>query len=118
MRGSYPRSVAGPARRYARHMTEDWIEIPEGFFWMGGGPRDDENPRHRVRGRAFLLARTQVTREQFQRFLDATGRAAPPFWNAPPFAHPRMPAAGPPWEDAVAFCARARPRRGRRARRP
>ena len=99
-------------------MTEDWIEIPEGFFWMGGGPRDDENPRHRVRVRAFLLARTQVTREQFQRFLDATGRAAPPFWNAPPFAHPRMPAVGPSWEDAVAFCDWAGERLGRPVRLP
>lgn len=72
---------------------------------MGGGPRDNENPRHRVRVRPFLLARCQVTREDYQLFLDATGHPAPPFWGEPAFAHPRMPAVGPSWDDAGAYCA-------------
>jgi formylglycine-generating enzyme required for sulfatase activity len=82
----------------------EWIEVPGGTFWMGGGPRENENPRHQVRLRPFLLARTQVTREEYQRFLDAAGHPAPPFWGEPAFAHPRMPAVGPSWEDARAFC--------------
>ncbi len=24
-----------------------WIDVPGGGFWMGGGPRDNENPRPR-----------------------------------------------------------------------
>ena len=72
---------------------------------MGGGPRENENPRHRVRVQPFLLARAQVTREEYQAFLDATGHPAPPFWGEPAFAHPRMPAVGPSWDDARAFCA-------------
>ncbi len=86
----------------------DWIQVPGGVFQMGGGPRDNENPRHAVQVRGFLLARTQVTREEYQRFLDATGdlgRPSPPFWNEPAYADPRMPAVGPSWEDAVAYCA-------------
>jgi formylglycine-generating enzyme required for sulfatase activity len=83
----------------------EWITVPGGTFWMGGGPRDNENPRHRVHLRPFRLARTQVTREEYQRFLDATGHPAPPFWGEPAFADPRMPAVGPSWEDAQAFCA-------------
>ncbi|MFP5284707.1 MAG: formylglycine-generating enzyme family protein, partial [Thermoanaerobaculia bacterium] len=67
----------------------DWIEIPGGTFWMGGGPRDNENPRHEVRVRTFRLARAQVTREEYQRFLDETGHPVPPFWHEPAFAHPR-----------------------------
>jgi formylglycine-generating enzyme len=86
-------------------MDLDWIEIPGGTFWMGGGPRDNENPRHEVRVRPFRLARTQVTREEYQRFLDETGHPAPPFWHEPAFTHPRMPAVGPSWEDATAYCA-------------
>jgi iron(II)-dependent oxidoreductase len=72
---------------------------------MGGGPRDNENPRHEVRVGSFRLARTQVTREEYQRFLDETSHPAPPFWNEPAYGHPRMPAVGPSWEDAMAYCA-------------
>ena len=52
-------------------------------------------PRHEVRVGSFRLARTQVTREEYQRFLDDTGHPAPPFWHEPAFAHPRMPAVHP-----------------------
>ncbi|HBL32134.1 MAG TPA: formylglycine-generating enzyme family protein [Acidobacteria bacterium] len=95
-----------------------WIEIPGGTFWMGGGPRDNENPRHLVRLRPFRLARTAVTREEYQTFLDATGHPAPPFWGDPAFAHPRMPAVGPSWNDAQAFCAWRKATRGCAARLP
>ncbi len=83
----------------------EWLTVPGGTFWMGGGPRENENPRHRVRVKPFLLDRTQVTREGYQAFLDATGHPAPPFWGEPEFTHPRMPAVGPSWDDARAFCA-------------
>jgi formylglycine-generating enzyme len=86
-------------------MMNEWIEVPGGSFWIGGGLRDNENPRHEVQIRPFRLARMQVTREEYQRFLDETGRPAPPFWGEPAFSHPRMPAVGPSWEDATAFCA-------------
>lgn len=81
-----------------------WIDVPAGEFWMGGGPRADENPRHRVILSGFRLGRTQVTRREYRRFLDATGHAKPPFWDQPRFADPAMPAVGPSWEDAMAFC--------------
>ncbi|HYG65922.1 MAG TPA: SUMF1/EgtB/PvdO family nonheme iron enzyme [Thermoanaerobaculia bacterium] len=86
-------------------MQMDWIGVAEGRFWMGGGPRDNENPRHEVWVPAFRLARAPVTREEYQRFLDATGHPAPPFWSEAAFSHPRMPAVGPSWEDAAAYCA-------------
>jgi formylglycine-generating enzyme required for sulfatase activity len=71
-----------------------------------------------VRLRPFRLARAPVTRADYQRFLDATRHPAPPFWDEPAFAHPRMPAVGPSWEDAMAFCAWARARLGTRVRLP
>ena len=82
----------------------EWIEVPGGTFWMGGGPRSEENPRHEVVLRPFRLARTPVTRDQYQEFLDATSHEAPEFWEKEEFRHPRSPAAGPSWDDAVAFC--------------
>ncbi len=57
---------------------------------------------------AFRLARAPVTRAEYQIFVEATGHPAPPFWSEPAFDHPRMPAVGPSWDDAMAFCAWAR----------
>ncbi|HVS15723.1 MAG TPA: SUMF1/EgtB/PvdO family nonheme iron enzyme [Thermoanaerobaculia bacterium] len=82
-----------------------WIVVDLGEFVMGGGPRVEENPPHPVRVPAFELARTPVTRADYQRFLDATGHAEPPFWREEAFGHPRMPAVGPSWEDATTYCA-------------
>lgn len=84
---------------------QEWIEVPGGWFAMGGGPRSNENPRHRVFVSPFRLARAPVLRADYQAFLDATGRSAPDFWENPAFAHPRAPAVGPSWEDAMAYCA-------------
>jgi iron(II)-dependent oxidoreductase len=101
-----------------QEMAMEWIEVPGGVFQMGGGPRDNENPRHEVRVRPFRLARTQVTREEYQRFLEETGHPAPPFWDEPAYSHPRMPAVGPSWEDALAYCAWLSERTGDRVRLP
>ncbi len=85
-------------------MSFTWIDVPGGEFWMGGGASAAENPRHRVIVSPFRLARTQVTRAEYEGFLAATGHAPPPFWNAPAFAHPAMPVVGPSWDDAMAYC--------------
>ncbi|HVT59932.1 MAG TPA: SUMF1/EgtB/PvdO family nonheme iron enzyme [Thermoanaerobaculia bacterium] len=99
-------------------MGPDWITVPGGRFWMGGGPRDNENPRHEVWVASFRLARTPVTRRDYQAFLDSTGQPAPPFWGEAAFSDPRMPAVGPSWEDAQAFCAWAGRRLGEAVRLP
>jgi formylglycine-generating enzyme required for sulfatase activity len=52
----------------------------------------------------FRLARAQVTRGEYQRFLDAADHEAPPFWNEPAFGDPGLPAVGLSWEDAIAYC--------------
>lgn len=90
-----PKAVAEP----------DWIDVPGGWFRMGGGPRANENPPHDVRINGFRLARAQVTRAEYQLFLSATSHEAPEFWHEPAFAHPRMPAVGPSWDDATAYSA-------------
>ncbi len=82
----------------------DWIEVPGGSGWMGGGPRAEENPRHRVRIASFRLGRAQVTRSSYQSFLDATGYEPPDCWGEPRFAHPEMPAVAVSWFDADAYC--------------
>lgn len=96
----------------------DWIDVPAGEFWMGGGPRSNENPRHLVYVDAFRLARTQVTRAEYGLFVQATGHAPPPFWDDPSFADPKMPVVGPSWHDAVAYCAWASEELGELVRLP
>lgn len=81
------------------------VLIPAGWFGMGcEAGRDDEKPCHRVWVGAFELAACQVTRAEYARFLDATGRPAPPFWDDPNFQQPDQPVVGPSWFDAEAFC--------------
>jgi sulfatase modifying factor 1 len=53
----------------------------------------------------FRLARTVVTRADYEEFLAATGVAAAPFWNEAVFAAPLLPAVGASWEDAHRYCA-------------
>lgn len=57
----------------------DMVVIPAGRFVMGAPQEDedrrpDEGPLHKVSiGAAFALATTEVTRDQFQAFIDDTG---------------------------------------------
>ena len=82
-----------------------WIDVPGGTFERGGGPKDNENPRHRVTVSAFRLAQAPVTRQEYQLFLDACAHTSPPFWDEPRFRGERLPAVGPSWDDATAYCA-------------
>lgn len=52
------------------------VYIPGGEFTMGTRPDvgwNEEKPTHRVRVRGFFLDETEVTNEQFSRFVAATG---------------------------------------------
>ncbi|MCY4601758.1 MAG: SUMF1/EgtB/PvdO family nonheme iron enzyme [Acidobacteria bacterium] len=93
-------NVAARGRRLS-----DFVRIPAGWFLMGSddGQRD-EAPAHRVWTDAFELAVDPVTRAQYARFLEATGRAAPREWDRPRFAAPDLPVVGVSWNDAVVYC--------------
>lgn len=117
----HPRPLTHPHPRppgRGENGAPDWIAVAGQTFRMGGGPRDDENPVHPVRLSPFRLARAPVLRAEYQAFLDATGHPAPPFWGEAAFSDPRMPAVGPSWDDAVAYCAWASGRLGIAVRLP
>jgi formylglycine-generating enzyme len=81
------------------------IHIPGGWFLMGSSAGQDvEKPVHRVWVDSFAMAVTQVTVEEYRRFLEATGSAPPPYWADPNFNHPRQPVVGVSWFQAVAYC--------------
>jgi len=99
-----------PATQHLRDETTTAIEpklvhVPEGWFLMGSNSGQDcERPVHRVWIDAFLLAATQVTNAEYERFLRATGSQPPPFWNDPNFNHPQQPVVGPSWFEAEQYC--------------
>jgi formylglycine-generating enzyme required for sulfatase activity len=85
-------------------MTPDLARVPAGPFLMGSERgRPDERPVRRVETTVFWMARTPVTRADYESFL-ADGRAEePPWWRDAAFAAPDQPVVGITWFEAVAF---------------
>lgn len=81
------------------------IQIPAGWFSMGSEiGQTVERPVHRVWLDSFAMAATQVTVEEYARFLDATGSMPPPYWGDPDFCHPQQPVVAVSWFDASGYC--------------
>ena len=82
-----------------------FVAIPGGWFVMGNDAgQADERPPHRVWVDAFEMAVDPVTRAEYARFLQATGRDRPREWDAPAFARDDLPVVGVSWNDAVVYC--------------
>ena len=81
------------------------VSIPGARFLMGSASGQDcERPVHRAWTDDFLLAATQVTNAEYQRFVNATSSDPPPFWNDANFGLPRHPITGVSWFDANRYC--------------
>jgi sulfatase modifying factor 1 len=81
------------------------IAVPGDWFLMGSDSGQDcERPVHRVWIDGFLLAATQVTNAEYERFVNATGHASPPFWHDRNFNYPEQPVTGVSWFDADRYC--------------
>ncbi|MFO0938775.1 MAG: formylglycine-generating enzyme family protein [Gemmataceae bacterium] len=60
---------------------QPWGKAPEGMVWIPGGTfvmgdaasPDRDSPLHSVSVKGFWMDKTEVTNEQFKRFVDATG---------------------------------------------
>ena len=85
------------------------VVIPSGEFRMGSpaseeGRWDDgaEEPLRRVRVERFALGRYEVTFEDYERFVWATGRGRPDHRG---WGRGRRPAINVSWEDATAYSA-------------
>jgi formylglycine-generating enzyme required for sulfatase activity len=64
-------------------------------------------PAHFVTVRPFFIDRTEVTNEQYRRFVEATGYDPPKTWKdgAFPVGEEQMPVTGVTWYDAASFAA-------------
>lgn len=86
-------------------VAPECVRIPAGFFLMGcERGRDEERPAHRVWVDAFEMAALQVTKDDYARFLEATGRSHPPDWSNPDLSHPQQPVVSVSWFEAAAYC--------------
>jgi sulfatase modifying factor 1 len=104
-KSSIAKNMAPPTASRVACVEPTTAPIPSGYFLMGcAAGRDDEKPVHRVWVDAFEMAVCQVTRTEYARFLAATHRIAPPFWDDANFQDPRQPVVGPSWFDTVAYC--------------
>ena len=61
-----PTTPPGPA-------PDGMVWIPGGEFWMGADEFPDAQPWHRVYVDGFWMDRTEVTNDQFEKFVKATG---------------------------------------------
>jgi serine/threonine-protein kinase len=80
--------------------------IPGGEFRLGRDDGDDyERPAHLVTVKPFYLDKTEVTNEQYQKFIDATKYPAPPSWRGSRFPEgtENLPVTDVTWEDAMAY---------------
>jgi formylglycine-generating enzyme required for sulfatase activity len=83
--------------------------IPGGTYLLGSpadepGRYADEALPHRVPLPPFYIAVTEVTNAQYGRFLKATGRPAPLYWEDKNLNQPAQPVVGVSWHDGQTFC--------------
>ncbi len=96
-------------------IPEGMVLIQGGKFMMGSddpGADADVKPAHEVTVPEFLLDETEVTNQQYQQFVRATGHAAPSHWQNGEFpsGEANLPVWNVSWEDAKAFAAWAKKR--------
>jgi formylglycine-generating enzyme required for sulfatase activity len=97
-----PSGTAGTAVTSGAEM----VAVSAGPFWMGSDDgEDNEKPRRRVTLDGFSIDKFEVTNALYQKFVKATGRAAPGHWTASELNGPQQPVVGVSWDDAVAYCA-------------
>jgi serine/threonine protein kinase len=102
-----------PPPRPAPTPTPVVVTAPAGMVIIPGGElrvgRDDgeeyEKPAHLVTINPFFIDITEVTNEQYQKFVDAAGYAPPPIWqgNHFPDGANTLPVTDVTWDDANAY---------------
>jgi serine/threonine-protein kinase len=108
---------AGKSKAKDEPIKEATAEItpPPGMAYVAGGEflmgSDDgpisERPRHKVYVNAFFIDLYEVTCEEYQKFILATGRQSPDSWQGKqyPAGAARQPVTGVTWDDAAAYAA-------------
>jgi serine/threonine protein kinase len=82
------------------------VAVPGGEFVMGSDTGDEfSRPAHKVSVKPFFIDLTEVTNEEYKKFVDATGYKPPVNWknNAFPEGKAKFPVTGVDWDAATAY---------------
>lgn len=81
------------------------VEIPAGEYMIGRSDGTEyERPVHKVTLKAFSIDVREVTKEEYAKFLEATGRKPPESWEKGKFVgNGREPVTDVDWNDAVEY---------------
>jgi serine/threonine-protein kinase len=117
---SAKRNVSGLNNDSATNPTPPagMVYVPGNEFTMGNDAGDgSERPAHKVTVKPFFIDINEVTCEEYEKFIRATGRQPPATWgnNHYPNGWERRPVTGVSWDDANAYA--NGPERGYRPRR-
>ena len=97
-----PVPTASPAG-LAPAVPEGMVEVPAGSYTIGCEEGDQyAKPSHSVNLPAFYIDRTEVTNEDYKKFVDATGHKPPDAWETGSFpdGKEKFPVTGVTWQDA------------------
>lgn len=103
---SSPSSPSSPS-------TQDMVYVPASTFSLGRNDGDEyERPATPISVRAFFIDRTEVTNEEYQKFVDATHHAAPSHWQNGKFpsGQGKLPVVNVSWNDAADYARWAKKR--------
>jgi formylglycine-generating enzyme required for sulfatase activity len=85
------------------------VFVPAGEFTMGTDKSIDEikqdTPAHKVTAGPFFIDLTEVTNEDYQKFVAASSHRPPPDWSGQNFPQgkAKFPVTGVDWDDAGAY---------------
>lgn len=105
-----PQAAAGSKQPPA---PDGMVFVPGGTFKMGRNDGEAlERPAHIVGVKPFFIDRTEVTNEEYQRFISATKRRAPSHWigGKIPNGQMKLPVVNVSWNDARAYARWAKKR--------
>jgi gamma-glutamyl hercynylcysteine S-oxide synthase len=108
-----PLAATPQASPSAATAVADMVLISGGQFMMGRNGGDEfESPTRAVTVRPFYLDRTEVTNEEYQKFIEATNRRAPAHWKNGKFPaeQAKFPVVNVTWNDARAYAKWAKKR--------
>ena len=77
--------------------SQDWLLRMAGLIESAG-------PTHQVALDTYYIDRHEVTNEQYEEFLVATGHPLPRFWDRSAFNGDNQPVIGVSWHDAWTYC--------------
>ncbi|HKQ72701.1 MAG TPA: SUMF1/EgtB/PvdO family nonheme iron enzyme [Blastocatellia bacterium] len=108
-----PEAPASPAPTSGVATPAGMVFVPGGTFKMGRNNGDEfEKPAHTVKVKPFFIDRTEVTNEEYKRFVSATGHRAPKHWDGGeiPEGQTNFPVVNVSWDDANAYAQWAKKR--------